>query len=85
MQQLISADQHQQWREQLALFPRVDVCHMPEYHEAYSLRYDGARALMWIFEDSGETLCYPFLLSPVTLEGDDGKKLATGWFEISGI
>jgi len=85
VQQLIKAHQHQQWRERLAAFPRVDVCHMPEYHEAYSLRYGGAEALMWCYQDDGESLCYPFLLSPVILHGDDGKTLTTELNDISGI
>ena len=85
MQQVIRADQHQQWRDQLAVFPRIDVCHLPEYHEAYSQRFEGAEALMWVYQDKDEILCYPFLLSPVILQGDDGQAFTTGFNDISGI
>lgn len=82
---LINASEHQQWRDALAGFTRIDVCHLPEYHQAYSLRFTGAKALMWDFEDKGEKLCYPFLLSPVILCGSDGEKKASGFNDISGI
>lgn len=85
MQQVIKASQHREWRNQLAAFARVDVCHMPEYHEAYSLRYGGAEALMWVYRNNNEILCYPFLLTPVILKGDDGKALVSEFNDISGI
>jgi hypothetical protein len=85
MPRVISASEHRQWRDALADFSRVDVCQLPEYHQAYSLRFKAAQPLMWCYQDLGESLCYPFLLSPVILHGADGSELDTGYMDISGI
>lgn len=85
MQQILEASEHGKWRSALERFDRVDVCHMPEYHQAYSLRFEDARALMWCYRSGDEALCYPFLLSPVILHGSGEQSETTGYFDISGI
>jgi len=85
MEQVLEASDHAGWRSALDRFERVDVCHMPEYHQAYSLRFEAARALMWCYDEGGEQLCYPFLLSPVILHGGGNQAEATGFYDISGI
>ena len=40
---------------------------------------------MWLYQDNSEVLCYPFLLSPVILQGDGGQALTTEFRDISGI
>ena len=85
MQDIIQASEHGKWRSALGEFARVDVCHMPEYHQAYSLRFEDARALMWCYRAGDESLCYPFLLSPVILRGRGNSREVTGYNDISGI
>lgn len=85
MYRLLNASEHQPWRKALAGFERVDVCHLPEYHEAYRLRFTDAKALMWIYEADGEKLCYPFLLGRVILSGLDGEVITTEFNDICGI
>lgn len=82
---IIQASDHEQWRSALAKFERVDVCHLPEYHEAYSLSFPGAQAVMWTYWEDNEHFCYPFLLSPVILTGKDNETVATDYFDVSGI
>ena len=85
MRELIECSDITSWRNILDRFSRVDVCHMPEYHSAYSTRFEGARALLWTFEKDSHSFAYPFLLSPVIIQNDSGVKENTGYFDISGI
>lgn len=65
---LIESSEEARWRGALNVFKRVDVCHLPEYHTAYSARISGAKASLWRFESGGEHFCHPFLLTPVGLK-----------------
>lgn len=85
MQDLIAAADRRAWRAALAAFERVDVCQLPEYHQAYARRFPGAEALLWRYRAGENSLCYPFLLTPVVLRGAGGEARDTGWRDISGI
>lgn len=76
----IPAERCEDWRTLLANFGDVDCTFLPEYHLAYSLRIKNSRPLLWHFADGGEHFIYPFLLTPVELQGE-----ATGYFDISSI
>jgi hypothetical protein len=85
MGEIIDAQDQCAWRDALADFKCIDVCHMPEYHQAYSLRFPGTQPLMWSYQVDGERLCYPFLLSPVILSSENNESVVTGYHDISGI
>lgn len=80
MVRLIDSTDVSGWRNQLHFFERIDVCHMPEYHDAYTSRFPGAKAIMFVFEESEQRFAYPFLLAPVLIEGSD-----TGFYDVSGV
>lgn len=80
MYPLIPASDCVAWRERLDLFGQVDCSYLPEYHLAYALRIKGSSALLWHFEEGGEHLVYPFLLTPVMV-----GETATPYFDMSGI
>lgn len=80
MERLIPASERDGWREALALLGEVDATYLPEYHLAYALRIQDSSPLLWHFEQGGEHFVYPFLLTPVALEGR-----TTPYFDITGI
>lgn len=80
MDRLIPASERDGWREALASLGEIDATYLPEYHLAYALRIQGSSPLLWHFEQSGAHFLYPFLLTPVVLEG-----WATPYFDITGI
>lgn len=84
MIEVVSANNFKKWRKWLDHFERVDVCHLPEYHVAYSSRTDESEALMWCFKENDKVFAYPFLYAPVILKGPKGEK-KTEFFDISGI
>jgi hypothetical protein len=72
------------WRGWLDHYERIDVCHMPEYHQAYETRLTGGKALLWNYTSQGDYFSYPFMLAPVTLKfGNDTRP--TGLYDISGV
>lgn len=85
MSVLIPATHVREWRAHLDVFARADVCHMPEYHQAYETRTDNAKAIMWCFEDGADRFCYPFLLTPIFVQGPDGTAHQTIYSDISSI
>jgi hypothetical protein len=80
MDRLIPADEIEQWRGILSRFSAVDATYLPEYHLAYALRVSGSSPWLWHFCDNGRHFIYPFLLTPVVLDGD-----STPYFDISSI
>lgn len=68
------------WRSALAHAGPIDCSYLPEYHLAYSLRIKDSTPLLWHYEEGGDHLLYPFLLTPVSV----GGKL-TGDYDISSI
>ena len=80
MERLIPASERTGWREALAPLGEFDATFLPEYHLAYALRIQNSSPLLWNFERGGEHFVYPFLLTPVVLEGR-----ATPYFDITGI
>jgi hypothetical protein len=80
MERLIPASERAGWREALAPLGEVDATYLPEYHLAYSLRVAGSAPLLWHFSRDGQHFLYPFLLTPVALDG-----LATPYFDITSI
>ena len=84
MSHVLEAGDATAWRAALAQFARVDVCHLPEYHRAYSSRFEGAQALMWCYQEGSDSLCHPFLLSPVVLSSEEGKTI-THYRDISSV
>lgn len=80
MERLIPAVERQAWREALAPLGALDATFLPEYHLAYALRIPGSAPVLWHFQQDGQHLVYPFLLTPVSLEGR-----ATPYFDITGI
>ena len=62
---LIEATDSEEWRRNLSVFPRIDVCQLPEYHIAYSTRTERSKPFLWRFDLDGESFGYPFLLTPV--------------------
>ena len=80
MERLIPASERVGWREALAPLGEFDATYLPEYHMAYALRIQDSSPLLWHFEQGGEHFVYPFLLTPVVLEGR-----ATPYFDITGI
>lgn len=80
MQHFVSAGETVGWRQLLDRMPRVDPTCLPEYHRAYALRVPGAKALLWHYAEDGADFLYPFLLTPVMLEGKD-----QGWSDISSV
>lgn len=80
MERLIPASERACWREALAPLGEFDATYLPEYHLAYALRIQDSSPLLWHFERGGEHFVYPFLLTPVALEGQ-----ATPYFDITGI
>jgi|JI10StandDraft_1071094.scaffolds.fasta_scaffold17403_2 hypothetical protein len=85
MSVVIPATDVREWRTHLDVFARADVCHMPEYHQTYETRTDGAKAVMWCFEEGSHQFCYPFLLTNVVLGGADGAIHQTAYSDISSI
>lgn len=84
MIQVIDAEDRVAWRATLSAFERVDVCHLPEYHAAYSARFEGARALMWCYKTGNHEFSNPFLLSPVIIAAEQGK-VVTDYYDISSV
>ena len=82
---LIDAQESDIWREALAQFLLIDVCHLPEYHLAYCTCSPNSRALMWCFSEGKQHFCYPFLLSPVYLKVSDKEERQTDYFDISSV
>lgn len=80
MERLIPAGERAGWREALAPLGAVDATYLPEYHLAYALRIQGSSPLLWQFAQGHERFVYPFLLTPVVLDGR-----ATPYFDITGI
>lgn len=80
MERLIRASERAGWREALAPLGEVDATYLPEYHLAYALRTKGSSPLLWHFTQDGEHFLYPYLLTPVVLDG-----AATPYFDITGI
>jgi hypothetical protein len=85
MVRVLDAKETDAWRLALSRFAKIDVCHLPEYHDAYSTRIAGSKALLWNFEKNGEHLSYPFLLGPVSIKGPQNQIEPTEYFDISGI
>jgi hypothetical protein len=84
-EKLIHARERESWLNSLRPFTKIDVCHLPEYHEAYSGRISGSNSMMWTYDSEGERLSYPFLLSPVFLRDAEGETEETGYFDLTGI
>lgn len=80
MHRLIAARQSALWNDALALVGEVDATCLAEYHLAYALRIAGSSPWLWHFTGDGQHLVYPFLLTPVVLQGQD-----TGLNDISSI
>jgi hypothetical protein len=80
MHRLIAASECAPWNEALALIGDVDATCLPEYHLAYALRVPQSSPLLWHFSQGGHHLVYPFLLTPVVLDG-----AATGYHDISSV
>lgn len=85
MNALIPATDVREWRTHLSAFARADVCQMPEYHQAYETRTDNSKAVMWRFAYGTDEFCYPFLLTPVSVQGPDGVEHQTAYSDISSI
>ncbi|MBI1861054.1 MAG: GNAT family N-acetyltransferase [Deltaproteobacteria bacterium] len=83
--QIIDSKDRDTWREALAPFEKVDVCHLPEYHDAYSTRFLGSRAMLWSYRKNNDRLAYPFLLSPIILQNPTGPSEPTEYFDIGSI
>jgi hypothetical protein len=80
MYRLIPATDIVRWKQTLMLVGEVDTTCLPEYHLAYSLRIPLSTALLWHFSQNNQHLVYPFLMSPVTLDG-----VTTGHHDISSV
>ena len=80
MHRLIAAQDGTHWNAALAMVGEVDATCLPEYHLAYALRIAKSSPLLWHFTENGQHLVYPFLLTPVVLQGK-----ATGLNDISSI
>ena len=70
------------WRAVLNHFRHVDVCYLPEYHQAYNTRVENARSCLWHYSDQGKHFAYAFILAPVVVRNDK-EKVETGFFDIS--
>lgn len=77
---VIAADDNKAWHAALTQVGDVDCTFLPEYHRAYALRIKDSRPLLWHFEEAGQHLIYPFLLTPVEISSNK-----TGYHDISGI
>ena len=82
---LINAENTEAWRSALSVFPRIDVCQLPEYHVAYSTRTESSKPVLWKYTEAGNTFCYPFLLTPVAWKTPDQAWHITGYSDISSI
>lgn len=71
MQSLIHARDCARWREILALFGELDSTFLPEYHLAYAGRTDQSEPLIWHFSQNNQHFAYPFLKTPITLNGEE--------------
>ena len=80
MRRALPASERAAWRAVLAHFGEVDATFLPEYHLAYALRIAGSRPLLWHYQEGDAHFAYPFLLTPVVVDGQ-----ATGLHDISGI
>jgi lipid II:glycine glycyltransferase (peptidoglycan interpeptide bridge formation enzyme) len=80
MASLISASDIAKWRAALAVFGEMDASYLPEYHSAYAQRVDSAVPLLWQFSHDGANFVYPFLLTPVAIDGH-----ATSYFDITSV
>jgi hypothetical protein len=80
MHRVLPATDTAGWRSLLTKVGEVDPSFLPEYHQAYSLRIRNSTPVLWHYEGAGGHLLYPFLLTPVVVEGSD-----TGFRDISGI
>ncbi|MGE0754111.1 MAG: GNAT family N-acetyltransferase [Alphaproteobacteria bacterium] len=77
---IIPATEGTRWHALLDHFDAVDCTFLPEYHLAYALRIKDSTPLLWYFEQGGQHLIYPFLLTPVEVAGEH-----TGHHDISSI
>lgn len=82
---VLDAEDAAAWRSALSVFPRVDVCQLPEYHAAYRTRSPDSRALLWTYGDGGQRFAYPFLLTPAGWKDSGGAWRNTGYADISSI
>lgn len=67
---IIHAYETTKWREVLNHFSKVDVCHLPEYHQAYSTRFVDSIAMMWVYEEDKKIFAYPFMKTKVSINTD---------------
>ena len=85
MQTLIPATDSARWRETLLAISKTDVCQLPEYHEAYAGRFEGAQALLWSFQSEDRFFCYPFMKTPVVLSFENGKRMETDYCDLTSV
>lgn len=83
MQQLIDANDHALWRETLNHFHQVDVCYLPEYHQAYASRFTNSQAKLWSYSKESKLFVYPFLMTPVIFS--DAKASRLPYYDISSV
>ena len=80
MDRLIPASERAPWRAALAPFGEIDATYLPEYHAAYALRVADSVPLLWLFSRDGAHFAYPFLQTPVVVDGH-----ATPYHDISSV
>jgi hypothetical protein len=80
MPDIIEATDSEAWRSAMSVFGEIDPSYLPEYHLAYSLRVPRSRPVLWVAQQSGQRLVYPFLLTPVVMNTAD-----TGFYDISSV
>ncbi len=68
-----------EWDSILSKFDNLDFYYFSNYHDLYSLRYDGSVPCLWVYEKSEKTFVYPFNLTEILLKIDDHQK----FFDIS--
>ncbi len=67
------------WEQFLEKFENIDFYFYPDFHDLYKLRYSKAQPNVWIFEEHDNIFLYPFNLTEIDLQINQGKK----FFDIS--